>query len=139
MKKNSKEFWTKLKGNLFEISKDQANQKKETLKKYVSANKNKKPLLYEKKFDLDKQILYKNNILENEKKKEEEEEKQSQINSTVPSTIWIHHIYDNRNELYNILNRAEYDLSAKPNLKILLKEIQDLVQIHLGEILQKFL
>ena len=114
--KNSKEYLTKLKGDLFEISKEQVNQKKETLKKYVSANKNKKPLIYEKKFDLDKQILYKNDILEKEKEKSKEEEKQPQINSTVPSTRWIHHIYDNRNEHYNILNRAEYALSAKPHL-----------------------
>ena len=111
--KNSKEFLSKLKDNFFEISKEQLDQKKETLKKYVSANKNKKNLIFEKKYDLDKQILYKNNILE----KEKNEEEKPQINGTVPSTKWIHHIYDNRNEHYNILNRAEYALSAKPNIK----------------------
>ena len=113
--KNSKEYLTKLKDNLIDISKEQVNQKKETLKKYVSENKNKKHLIYEKKYDLDEQILTKKNLLD--KEKEEEEKQPQQINSTVPSTKWIHHVYDNRKEHYNILNRAEHALSAKPNLK----------------------
>ena len=112
--KNSKEFLTKLKDSLLESSKEQSNLKKETLRKYVSENKNKKNLIFEKKYDLDKQILIKKDILEKEKN---EEEKQPKINSTVPSTKWIHHIYDNRNEHYDILNRAEYAFSAKPNLR----------------------
>lgn len=112
--KNSKEFLTKLKDSLLETSKEQSNLKKETLRKYVSENKNKKNLIFEKKYDLDKQILIKKDILEKEKN---EEEKQPKINSTVPSTKWIHHIYDNRNEHYDILNRAEYAFSAKPNLR----------------------
>ena len=102
--KNSKEYLTKLKDNLIDISKEQVNQKKETLKKYVSENKNKKHLIYEKKYDLDEQILTKKNLLD--KEKEEEEKQPQQINSTVPSTKWIHHVYDNRKEHYNILNRA---------------------------------
>ena len=113
--KNSKEYLTKLKDNLTDISKVQLNQKKETLKKYVSENKNKKHLIYEKKFDLDEQILIKKNALE--KEKIEEQKQLTEINSTVPSTKWIHHVYDNRKEHYNILNRAEHALSAKPNLK----------------------
>ena len=113
--KNSKEYLTKLKDNLIDISKEQVNQKKETLKKYVSENKNKKHLIYEKKYDLDEQILTKKNLLD--KEKEEDEKQPQQINSTVPSTKWIHHVYDNRKEHYNILNRAEHALSAKPNLK----------------------
>ena len=113
--KNSKEYLTKLKDNLIDISKEQVNQKKETLKKYVSENKNKKNLIYEKKYDLDEQILTKKNLLD--KEIEEEEKQPQQINSTVPSTKWIHHVYDNRKEHYNILNRAEHALSAKPNLK----------------------
>jgi hypothetical protein len=113
--KNSKEYLTKLKDNLTDISKVQLNQKKETLKKYVSQNKNKKHLIYEKKFDLDEQILIKKNALE--KEKIEEQKQLTEINSTVPSTKWIHHVYDNRKEHYNILNRAEHALSAKPNLK----------------------
>ena len=113
--KNSKEYLTKLKDNLIDVSKLQLNQKKETLKKYVSENKNKKHLIYEKKFDLDKQILIRKNILE--KEKIEEQKQLTEINNTVPSTKWIHHIYDNRKEHYNILNRAEHALSAKPNLK----------------------
>ena len=113
--KNSKEYLTKLKDNLLSISKVQLNQKKETLKKYVSENKNKKHLIFEKKFDLDEQILVKKSILDKEKK--EEEKQLTEINSTVPSTKWIHHVYDNRKEHYNILNRTEHALSAKPNLK----------------------
>ena len=113
--KNSKEYLTKLKDNLIDVSKMQLNQKKETLKKYISENKNKKHLIYEKKFDLDEQILIKKNILE--KEKIEEQKQLTEINSTVPSTKWIHQVYDNRKEHYNILNRAEHALSAKPNLK----------------------
>ena len=41
------------------------------------------------------------------------------INSTIPSTQWIHHVFDNRNEHYNILNRAEHALSAKPRQTVL--------------------
>ena len=59
----------------------QLNQKKETLKKYVSENKNKRYLIYEKKYDLDEQILNKKNLLDNEKK--EEEKQLTEINSTV--------------------------------------------------------
>ena len=110
--KNSKEFLTKLKNNFIDISKEQLNIKKETLKKYVSENKNNKRLIYEKKYDLDKQILTKKELLD--KEKEEEEKQPMQINSTIPSTQWIHHVFDNRNEHYNILNRAEHALSAKP-------------------------
>lgn len=113
--KNSKEYLTKLKDNLMDVSKTQLKEKKETLKKYVSENKNKKHLIYEKKYDLDEQILTKKNLLNKEKK--EEEKQLQQINCTVPSTKWIHHVYDNRKEHYNILNRAEHALSAKPNLK----------------------
>ena len=113
--KNSKEYLTKLKDNLIDISKEQSNKKRETLKKYISENKNNKHLIYEKKYDLDNQILIKKDILEN--RKIEEEKRPKEINSTVPSSMWIHHVYDNRKEHYNILNRAEYALSAKPNLK----------------------
>ena len=59
----------------------QLNQKKETLKKYVSKNKNKRYLIYEKKYDLDEQILNKKNLLDNEKK--EEEKQLTEINSIV--------------------------------------------------------
>ena len=59
----------------------QLNQKKGTLKKYVSENKNKRYLIYEKKYDLDEQILNKKNLLDNEKK--EEEKQLTEINSSV--------------------------------------------------------
>ena len=117
--KNSKEYLTKLKDNFIDTSKEQLNKKKETLKKYVSENKNNRHLIYEKKYDLDKQILIKKEILDKEKK--EEEKQLTQINSTIPSTKWIHHVYDNRNEHYDILNRAEHALSAKPNSKNIIR------------------
>ena len=31
--------------------------------------------------------------------------------------MWLHHIYDNRKEHFNVLNKAERALSAKPNLR----------------------
>ena len=112
--KNSKDYLTKLKDNFIDISKEQLNKKIETLKKYVSEHKNNKYLIYEKKYDLDNQILIKKEILD--KEKEEEEKQLKYINSTIPSTKWIHHIFDDREEHYNILNRAEHSLSAKPNI-----------------------
>ena len=114
-KANNKVHLFEVKDNLIDISKEQVNQKRETLKKYVSENKNKKHLIYEKKYDLKKQILLKKEILEKENK--EEEKQPEEVNCTIPSKRWLHHIYDNRKEYFNILNRAEHALSAKPNLK----------------------
>ena len=55
---------------------------------------------------------------ENELKEKKENEKHSfEINNTIPSTPWIHHVYDNRQEHYNILNRTEFSFSAKPSIK----------------------
>ena len=114
-KANNKVYLFEVKDNLIDISKEQVNQKRETLKKYLSENKNKKHLIYEKKYDLNKQILLKKEILEKENKEEEKQPKE--VNCTIPSKRWLHHIYDNRKEYFNILNRAEDALSAKPNLK----------------------
>ena len=55
--KSSKDNLSKIKSKLLDISKVQLNKRRETLKKYISENKNKKHLIYEKKFDLDNQIL----------------------------------------------------------------------------------
>ena len=112
---NSKEYMTKLKDNISNKFKDQIEEKKNSLKNYVSENKNKKLLIYQKKYDLDNQLLLKK---DNELKQKRENEKIiTEINSTVPSTPWIHHIYDKRNEHFNILNRVEHSFSAKPSIK----------------------
>ena len=112
--KNSKEYMTKLKDNITYKFKEQVEEKRNSLQKYISENKNQKNLIFQKKYDLDKQLLLKKEI---QLKEEENEKITNEINSTVPSTIWIHHIYDNRNECYNSLNRAEHALSAKSNVK----------------------
>jgi hypothetical protein len=97
------------------VFKEQVEARKKDLKHYVSENKDKKDIIYKKKYDLDNHLLIKK---ENELKEKKENEKQTtEVNCTVPSTPWIHHVYDKRNEHYNILNRAEYSFSAKPSIK----------------------
>ena len=110
--KNSKEFMTKLKDKNYEISKEQYNIKSTKLQNFVNENSEKiKPLFYKKKLDLDNQLSEKKAL------KEQKKESQNQLNSTIPSTEWLHHVYDNRKEHYNILNRVEHAFSAKPSLK----------------------
>ena len=110
--KNSKEFMTKLKDKNVEISKEQYNIKSTKLQNYVNENSEKiKPLFYKKKIDLDNQLSEKKIL------KEQKKESNNQLNSTIPSTEWLHHVYDNRKEHYNILNRVEHAFSAKPSLK----------------------
>ena len=110
--KNSKEFMTKLKDKNVEISKEQYNIKSTKLQNFVNENSEKiKPLFYKKKIDLDNQLSEKKIL------KEQKKESNNQLNSTIPSTEWIHHVYDNRKEHYNILNRVEHAFSAKPSLK----------------------
>ena len=109
--KNNKEHFFTIK----DVSKEQLTQKKETLQKFISDNKKYRNLIFDKKKDLNKQILLKNNFLEKEKK--EEKKQLEQVNCTVPSKMWLHHIFDNREEHFNILNKAERALSAKPNLR----------------------
>ena len=113
--KNNNDYMSKLKDKLSNVFKEQVESKKSSLKQFVSENKNKKDLVYQKKYDLDKQLLLKK---ENELKDKKENEKQTtDINCTIPSTPWIHHVYDKRNEHYNILNRIEHSFSAKPSIK----------------------
>ena len=113
--KNNNDYMSKLKDKLSNVFKEQFESKKNSLKKFVSENKNKKDLVYQKKYDLDKQLLLKK---ENELKDKKENEKQTtDINCTIPSTPWIHHVYDKRNEHYKILNRIEHSFSAKPSIK----------------------
>ena len=115
--KNSKEFMTKTKEKFLEISKEQYEEKKNKLQNYIKENENKiKPLYYQKKIDLDEQILQKKKILD-KLNNEENNLVNKHINGTVPSTEWLHQVYDKRNEHYKILNRAEHSLSAKPSLK----------------------
>mgnify|MGYP007070214207 FL=1 len=114
--KNTKEIFAKLKDKTIEISKDQYKIKAEKLENYISKNSEKiKPFVLQKKMDLDRQIAEKK--LFKEKKKEEQKKFEEQLNSTIPSSNWIHHIYDNRKEHFNYLNRVELSLSAKPSFK----------------------
>ena len=113
--KSNNDYMSKLKDNLSDVFKEQVEAKKKDLKHYVSENKDKKDIIYRKKYDLDNHLLIKK---ENELREKRENEKQiTEVNCTVPSTPWIHHVYDKRNEHYNILNRAEYSFSAKPSIK----------------------
>jgi len=113
--KSNNDYMSKLKDNLSEVFKEQVEAKKKDLKHYVSENKDKKGIIYKKKYDLDNHLLIKK---ENELKEKKENEKQiTDVNCTVPSTPWIHHVFDKREEHYNILNRAEYSFSAKPSIK----------------------
>ena len=114
--KNNIEFMTKMKDKTLEIEKEQYEVKKNKLQNYIDENKEKvKPLFFKKKIDLDKQIEEKEKILEKEKNNEKYINFEKHVNSTMPSTQWLHQIYDNRDEHYKILNRAEHALSAKPD------------------------
>ena len=115
--KNSKEFMTKMKDKTLEIGKEQYEEKKTNLQNYVNENKEKViPLFFQKKVDLDKQIEEKEKIIKNQKSNENITNFEKHVNSTIPSTQWLHHVYDNRNEHHKILNRAEHALSAKPTV-----------------------
>ena len=114
--KTKKEFMSQMKDKTIEINKEQYIIKKNKLQNYINENKDRvKPLVFQKKIDLDKQLFEKNAMLLERKK--EEKKIQDQVNCTIPSTSWLHHIYDNRKEHYNKLNRAEHALSAKPTFK----------------------
>lgn len=114
--KTKNEFMSQMKDKTIEINKEQYIIKKNKLQNYINENKDRvKPLVFQKKIDLDKQIFEKNASLIERKK--EEKKIQDQVNCTIPSTSWLHHIYDNRKEHYNKLNRAEHALSAKPTFK----------------------
>ena len=114
--KTKNEFMSQMKDKTIEINKEQYIIKKNKLQNYINENKDRvKPLVFQKKIDLDKQLFEKNAMLLERKK--EEKKIQDQVNCTIPSTSWLHHIYDNRKEHYNQLNRAEHALSAKPTFK----------------------
>ena len=110
--KNTKEFMSKFKDRNIEIAKEQYNETLNKLQNYVKKKKKKvKPLFFQKKLDLDSQLFEKKLL------KEQKKESENQLNSTIPSTKQLHHIYDNRKEHYNILNRVEHSFSAKPSFK----------------------
>ena len=110
--KNTKDFMTKYKDKNVEISKEQYNNKLNKLQIIVDENKERiMPLFFQKKKDLDIQISEKKSL------KGKKEDLEKQLNSTIPSTKWLHHVYDNRKEHYNILNRVEHSFSAKPSFK----------------------
>ena len=115
---NNKEFMTKMKDKTLEISKEQYETKKNKLQNYINENTERvKPLFYQKKVDLDSQILLKQKIIENEKndiKNRSIDAFVKQVNCTIPSKQWLHHIYDNRSEHFKKLNRVEQAFSAKP-------------------------
>ena len=118
--KNSKEFMTKMKDKTLEICKEQYEEKKNKLQKYVNENVDKvKPLFFQKKIDLDKQILQKREIIENQKSAKDIINKsfEKQLNGTIPSSKWLHHIYDNRNQYFKYLNNIESSFSVKPIIK----------------------
>ena len=115
---NSKEFMTKMKDKTLEISKEQYEEKKNKLQNYIKENVEKvKPLFYQKKIDLDNQIIKKQKIIEEQNKSNIINKLEKQVNCTIPSSQWLHHIYDNRNEHFKKLNKAEHALSAKPVIK----------------------
>jgi len=115
---NNKEFMTKMKDKTLEITKEQCETKKNKLQNYINENTERvKPLFYQKKVDLDSQILLKQKIIENEKndiKNRSIDAFVKQVNCTIPSKQWLHHVYDNRSEHFKKLNRVEQAFSAKP-------------------------
>ena len=115
---NNNEFMTKMKDKTLEISKEQYDTKKNKLQNYINENTERvKPLFYQKKIDLDSQILLKQKIIENEKndiKNRSIDAFVKQVNCTIPSKQWLHHVYDNRSEHFKKLNRVEQAFSAKP-------------------------
>ena len=117
--KNRNEFINKMKEKTLRIIKDQFNEKKHKLQNYIKENVDKiKPLFFQKKIDLDTQIIQKKKILEDENKRDIRNVFEKQLNGTIPSSQWLHHIYDNRSEHFKILNRAEHALSAAPGRKV---------------------
>lgn len=50
---------SKLKDNLSDVFKEQVEARKKDLKHYVSENKDKKDIIYKKKYDLDNHLLIK--------------------------------------------------------------------------------
>ena len=119
---NTKEFMTKFKNKNIDICKEQYNFKFNKLNNFLKENKDKlKSFYFQKKKDLDNQILERKNY--KDKKLEEQKKFEQQLNSTIPSTKWIYHVYKNRREHFNYLNKVEQSFSVrttnKPNNKLI--------------------
>ena len=115
--KNCNEHMSKLKDEISNVFKTKIDKKRKIFEEFLSENKDKKTLINQKKYDLDKQILFKKEIELKNKKELNDERLRTEINSTVPSTPWINHVFDKRTEHYNFLNRVEHALSARPTMK----------------------
>ena len=107
------------KDDILSVHKNELNKRSNSLNDFTKKNKSQKNLFYQKKNDLDKQMKEKYEIELKEKIENKKENKE--INGTVPSTKWINHVFENGKEHYNILNRAEHVLSAKPLVRDQLK------------------
>ena len=117
--KNCSEFLSMQKDDILSVHKNELNKRSNSLNDFTKKNKSQKNLFYQKKNDLDKQMKEKYEIELKEKIENKKENKE--INGTVPSTKWINHVFENGKEHYNILNRAEHVLSAKPLVRDQLK------------------
>ena len=125
LEKNSKDFLTIMKDKTLEISKEQYENTKNKFQNYINENIDEvKPLIFQKKIDLDSQISLKQKIIENEKNDKKIKTINAfskQVNSTIPSLKWLHHVYDNNKEHFKKLNQAEENLSAPIIKKIIPK------------------
>ena len=125
LEKNSKDFLTIMKDKTLEISKEQYENTKNKFQNYINENIDEvKPLIFQKKIDLDSQISLKQKIIENEKNDKKIKTINAfskQVNCTIPSLKWLHHVYDNNKEHFKKLNQAEENLSAPIIKKIIPK------------------
>ena len=113
---NTKEFLNKLKDKNLEICKEQFRIKMNKLNNFVNENSERiRPLFFQKKKDFDNQIFERKFYID--KKLEEQKKFEQQLNSTIPSSKWIHHIYNNRREHFDYLNKEEHTFSAKTAFK----------------------
>ena len=113
---NTREFMTKLKDKNIDVCKEQYNNKFNKLNNYIKENNEKfRPLYFKKINDLDNQILERKNY--KDKKLEEQKKFEQQLNSTIPSTKWIIHVFKNGRDHFNYLNKVEHTFSPKSSLK----------------------
>ena len=113
---NTREFMTKLKDKTIDVCKEQYKIKFNKLNNYIRNNNEKfRPLYYKKKNDLDNQILERKNY--KDKKLEEQKKFEQKLNSTIPSTKWIIHVFKNGKDHFNYLNKVEHTFSPKSPFK----------------------
>ena len=113
---NTREFMTKLKDKNIDVCKEQYNNKFNKLNNYIKENNEKfRPLYFKKINDLDNQILERKNY--KDKKLEEQKKFEQKLNSTIPSTKWIIHVFKNGKDHFNYLNKVEHTFSPKSPFK----------------------